>query len=213
MRRYLAFLGIGTLFSTVEEFLTVGILKHDFPAYLFTLIVLFPAFLTFVYFASRLVCRLARRKAAQELVHFWLPGSVGILIEWFVIGLSPWAGPRANIVLVLLFQTGMFCFWATVGYAPRVFASADSAAADTRRSILRFYLPYFALVYVAVFLAPVSLRFAVMIPAIVVGYAVVAALLLVYALRFRRYSTRESVTASEGAPEMNPEPQTTSRET
>ncbi len=42
MKRFLAFLAIGSCFATVEEFLTVVVLRHDVPSYVFTLIILFP---------------------------------------------------------------------------------------------------------------------------------------------------------------------------
>jgi hypothetical protein len=49
---------IGSIFATVEEFLTIAVLESDIPSYLFTLLVLFPSYLSFVYFSSRLIGRL-----------------------------------------------------------------------------------------------------------------------------------------------------------
>ena len=107
MRQFLAFIAIGSFFATVEEFLTVVVLRHDVASYLFTLVVLFPVFLTFVWASSRLLNRLARRQPTRELLHFFLYGLVGLLLEWFLIGLTPWSDPNAHPAAMLLFQLGI----------------------------------------------------------------------------------------------------------
>lgn len=182
MRKYLKFIGVGSFFATVEEFLTVVVLKHDLRSYLFTLLILFPVFLTFVWFSSRA----GRRQAAtahsdatrrrnhtqtmQELIHFFTYGILGLLIEWFVIGLSPWSNPAANPLLMLIFQLGMFSFWATVGFAPRLFTNTDELSRKIRAALLKFYVPYFVVVYVIGFLVPQALKFVTIIGLIVFGY-------------------------------------------
>ena len=120
-RKLLAFVAIGSCFATVEEFLTVVVLRHDVASYVFTVVVLFPAFLLFVAGTSHLTDRLVRRESLREPVHFITYGLVGLMIEWFLIGLTPWSNPDAPVVLMVLFQVGMFSFWATVAYcAPAV---------------------------------------------------------------------------------------------
>lgn len=194
MRSYLAFIAIGSFFATVEEFLTVVILKHDPASYLFTLLILFPGFLTLVYLSRRLTDRLFKKAPLQELAHFLVFGFVGLMIEWFLIGLAPWSNRDSNPLLMLVFQLGMFSFWATVAFLPRLFAASDDLAAATKRSILRFYVPYFAAVYLGAFTVPVAARFLVIITLIVVGYIILA---LKCALYFRRsLSIRRSPTAA-----------------
>jgi hypothetical protein len=46
-KTFAAFVGIGSLFSTVEEFLTMVVLGHAPASYPFTLVVHFPDHLTF----------------------------------------------------------------------------------------------------------------------------------------------------------------------
>ncbi len=171
MRKFLAFLVVGSFFSTVEEFLTVAVLKHDFGSYLFTLLILFPVFLTLVYFSSRLIDRLVRGRRAQELTHFFVYGLVGLMIEWFLIGLSPWSPSAAsNPLIMFIFQLGMFSFWATVGLAPRLFTNADELSRKTGKTILKFYIPYFIVAYLIAFLAPREAKFLAIIGLIVLGY-------------------------------------------
>lgn len=179
MRRYLIFLGAGTFFSTVEEFATIVILKHDVPSYLMTLVILFPAFLTIVFFSGRLIDRVLFDTPWCEVTHFVVYATTGLMIEWFAIGLSPWSNPTANAVVMFLFQLGMFSFWGTVAVAPRLFLRSDDHSVKTRRSILRLYIPYFLIVYLVALTAPVQIRFPATIILIIVGYyAVVIRLLL-----------------------------------
>lgn len=181
-RTFVAFVAIGSVFATVEEFLTVVVLRHDVSSYVFTLIVLFPVYLTFVYISSRSLDRFVVRESVRDLVHLLAYGGLGLLLEWTLMGLSPWSNPAANPLVMLGFQLGMFAFWATVATAPRAFLDQSGPGRDTRRRILRFYVPYFAMVYVVGLSVPERWRFGTIIPLIVVGYVVVAGLLLHWAL-------------------------------
>ena len=55
MKTFVTFVVIGSVFATVEEFPTIVVLRRNGPSYLFTLIVLFPTYLRFVYVSSRVV--------------------------------------------------------------------------------------------------------------------------------------------------------------
>jgi hypothetical protein len=189
VRRLLAFIAVGSFFATVEEFLTVVVLRRDVASYLFTLVVLFPVFLTFVWSSSWLLNRLARRQPTQEVLHFFLYGLLGLLlIEWLLIGLTPWSDPNAHPAVMLLFQLGMFSFWATVAFAPRLFLTPGELSRRARRAILAFYLPYFLAVYVVALSIPERWRFVVVIALIVFGYLTLNGFYLAYFVRsFRRY--------------------------
>jgi uncharacterized membrane protein YhaH (DUF805 family) len=71
----------------------------------------------------------------------------------------------------------MFTFWATVAIALRVFLDRRESGRHARWWIMRFFVPYFALVYCVGLSVAASLRFAIIIPLIVVGYSVVTGLL------------------------------------
>jgi hypothetical protein len=183
VKRFLSFLAVGSLYSTVEEFLTVVVIKHDVPSYIFTLVVLFPVFLTIVFFSGKLLNRLPISKPAQELAHYFAFGFVGLMIEWFLIGLSPWSNAEADPFLMLLFQLGMFSFWATVAFAPRLWTNSSDLSRTVSKSILKFYLPYFLVVYVlglAVPPQPPETRFWTIIPLILLGYLALNALYASY---------------------------------
>jgi hypothetical protein len=187
MKRYARFVAVGSVFATVEEFLTIVILKHDVGSYIFSLVVLFPVFLSFVYGSARLLGRMSRTEAQRELVHFFAYGWAGLMIEWYLIGLSPWSNPDANPLLMLVFQLGMFSFWATVAFVPRLFLSSTGADRQCFRSVARFYGAWFGCVYVIGLAAPEHLRFAVVIPLVIAGLLVLD---LLYARHFLRAFAR-----------------------
>jgi hypothetical protein len=102
------------------------------------------------------------------------------------MGLSPWSNPAANPLLMLAFQVGMFAFWATVATAPRVFLDRRAPGRHARRLIVWFFVPYFALVYCVALSVAASLRFAIIIPLLVVGYSVVTGLLFKWVVDLSR---------------------------
>jgi hypothetical protein len=183
VRRLLAFIAVGSFFATVEEFLTVVVLRRDVASYLFTLMVLFPAFLAFVWAASQLLDRLAGRQTTQEELHFFVYGLVGLLIEWFLIGLTPWSDPNAHPALMLLFPLGMFSFWATVAFAPRLFLTPGPPSRRARKAILTFYVPYFLAVYVVALLIPGRWKFGAVVALVVFGYLALNGFYLAYFVR------------------------------
>ena len=170
MRAYLKFVATGSMFATVEEFLTIVVLRRDIGSYIFTLLILFPIFLTFVWFSSRLIDRFFPTRPKQELAHFFIFGGIGLLMEWFLMGLAPWSNPAANPIAMLIFQLGMFSFWATVAFAPRLFSNPDENSQRCRREVLRFYTPYFVIVYLIAFVVAANLRFVTIILSILFGY-------------------------------------------
>lgn len=178
MKRFVTFLAIGSFFATVEEFLTVYVLRHDVGSYLFTLIILFPVYLSVVYALSRIIDRYIQGERARELANFLIFGSIGLLLEWFLMGLAPWSNPDANPILMLIFQLGMFSFWTTVATAPRVFLDLRRPSATARRRILGFFVPFFWLVFVVLPFIPTERRFQTLIPLIIIAYLVVAGILI-----------------------------------
>src|SRR6185437_9847583 len=80
-------------------------------------------------------------RLAAALACYLLAGATGLAFEWFAVGNSPWGNPAAC-------QPGMFCFWATVLFLPRIFTDARPGLARLRA----MFLGCFAL-YVVILLA------------------------------------------------------------
>jgi hypothetical protein len=79
VKKFGAFVAIGSLFATVEEFLTLVVLKRDIGSYFLTLIVVFPVFLAGVFFSSKRLDRMFRSDPARELAHI-------LVIPYFTLG-------------------------------------------------------------------------------------------------------------------------------
>lgn len=170
MTRFLTFILVGSFFSTVEEFLTVVVLKRDVASFVFTLLILFPTFLIVAYVAGSFLDRRVRMQARRDLIYYFGLGCLGLMVEWFLIGLSPWADPNADPLVMLIFQLGMFSFWASVAFLPRLFVSDGALQRSIRKPILGFYIPYFMIVYVIAFSAPSEVKFVAIIALTVFGY-------------------------------------------
>lgn len=181
MQKYLAFLAIGSFFSTIEEFLTIVAVRHDKPTFVFTTIIVWPVVLSIVYWTSRLLDRRFPTEQSREVAHLVVYGAVGLLTEWFLMAphLAPWRMlGQAPVLLVLLFQLGMCAFWTTVTTAPRLFLNADESHRRTRKRILRFYLPFFLVVYAIVFAIPDRARLWPTVWLIVLGHLIVNAIMI-----------------------------------
>jgi hypothetical protein len=105
-----------------------------------------------------------------------------LILEWTIMGLSPLSNRAANPFLMLGLQPSMFAFWATVATAPRAFLDPSAPGRYARRRILRFNIPYFAMVYVVGLSIQQRWRFGTIIPLIVVGYSVVAGIVFRWAI-------------------------------
>jgi hypothetical protein len=88
---------------------------------------------------------------------------MGLAIEWFVIGNSPWANPEAN-------DLGMFAYWATVLAMPRLMLDPRPHLYPVRRAAVAAFAAYaFGALAVGV-LTPQPLRLFVLVWVVVLGY-------------------------------------------
>lgn len=187
LKHYLAFVAIGSFFSTVEEFLTIVAVDRQMVRFIFTTIIVWPVVLTIVYGISRLFDLCFKSERSREIAHFVAFGGIGLLTEWFLMAphLAPWAmiGKSSlpfilTVLLVLGFQMGMCAFWTTVTTAPRLFLNPDENHRRTRKRVLRFYIPFFVATYIIVFAIPHESRTGPTILLILLGYLVVNAIMI-----------------------------------
>ena len=180
-KNYLAVLAIGSFFSTVEEFLTIVAVRHEGGTLIFTTLIVWPVVLTIVYWTHRLVDRPFHTERTREVAHFLVWGAVGLLTEWFFMAppLAPWKMlGQIPLVAVVVFQLGMCSFWTTVTTAPRLFLNPDESHRRTRKRILRFYVPFFALTYPVVFAIPPQSCLVPTVGLIILGHLIVNAIMI-----------------------------------
>ena len=100
------------------------------------------------FFIGNLISRVAGCKSRAAILNYVLFGSLGLSVEWFLLGNAPvfdW--------LQLIVQPGMFTFWATMLLAPRLLM--DSAAfTPLKRAFLRYFVAFSALYLLVAALVP-----------------------------------------------------------
>jgi len=136
----------GLTVAGLEEFITQGVLKESHFLWIFTLI-------PFVIFLGIAGCL---RAILHTLVKGWraaasyyvVTGGIGLAVEWFIIGLSPWRDRHSPLLLIVLFHAGMFSFWGTVAFAPHMLLDCRPETAALRRRLCCTFAILMAVTYV-----------------------------------------------------------------
>jgi hypothetical protein len=152
MRNVFSYLLVGLVLATVVEVINMGILGGNWMGMITTLLLVYSMFILTGYMFRNL----------RPIIHLSVMGAIGlILIEWILIGTTP-SGTQ-SLISTLIFQAGMFFYWATVGFAPRLLLDVSEIVQPIRRVFSRFYIGWFGMVYVVgVFLLSGNLRFVFM---------------------------------------------------
>lgn len=162
MKHSVRFYLLGLLLAGAEEFVTQGVLKGTYGGWILPTVIAFLPFLLLLRFARALLDRLLP-EPASVLSYYLLAGSAGLLVEWFVIGLSPWRDPLAPIPAVVAFHAGMFSFWGAVALVPRILTDSRELTARLRDRVRRWTVAGFLVIYFLTFTVPGSWRFGVVI--------------------------------------------------
>jgi hypothetical protein len=121
----------GLAIAGLEEFITQGVLKESYFLWIFTLLP-FAVFLAIAGCFWAVLHRLATERRAV-VVYYLAAGTIGLAVEWFLIGLAPWTDRTSPPALVAIFHAGMFSFWGTVALAPRILLDDRLHVAGLRR--------------------------------------------------------------------------------
>lgn len=116
-----------------------------------------------------LLLRLMGRRPLTIGLIMLLAGFTGLMIEWFVIGNSPWGNPDASNV-------GMFAYWACMIVVPIALLDIAPETRRLRHAILIYGLVYTLLAFAAQLIPSPDLRYAYHIWSVILGYV---ALLLI----------------------------------
>lgn len=151
---------IGLTVAFLEEFITQGVLKRNLLGWIIPTIIAFIPFLV----AVRLVDKILQKRLGEHravLAYYVMAGGIGLMIEWFIIGLSPWSSPGSDPLLMLVFQLGMFSFWGSVAFAPRLLLDERNSIVAVRKMYKRFLIAGYAFIYFITVLASGGPQFAV----------------------------------------------------
>jgi hypothetical protein len=141
----------GIAIAGLEEFITQGVLKGSYVLWIFTLI-------PFVVFLGIAGCiRAALHKTARGwravTLYYVITGGIGLAVEWFIIGLSPWSDRSSPLPLIAVFHAGMFSFWGSVALAPHILLDSRPETAVLQRRLRWTFAVLMAATYVLTFTA------------------------------------------------------------
>ena len=136
----------GLAVAGLEEFITQGVLKESYFLWIFTLI----PFLIFLGFAGcvRAVLHKLVRGWRATTLYYVVTGGIGLAVEWFIIGLSPWSDRSSPRLLIALFHAGMFSFWGTVAFVPHILLDTRPEIARLQRRLRCTFAILMAVTYV-----------------------------------------------------------------
>lgn len=176
--RMLKFIVVGLVFAGIGEYWFSVLIRGDVANFVGS-IVFNTIYLTAAYGVSLLGIRASGRVTVTS---FGIAsGIAGLMIEWFLIGNSPWGNPQAS-------QTTMFAYWAGMVMMPLIYTDDRVASTGLRQTIVYVCGGYAAVVTGAGHLTPPGPgRFALLIWAFIAGY-VAAAGFYVWYLRLLKTS-------------------------
>ncbi|HKS37397.1 MAG TPA: hypothetical protein VJW76_09425 [Verrucomicrobiae bacterium] len=165
----LRFYFLGLLVAGLEEFITQGVLKRTLTGWIIPTLIAFIPFLVLVRMIGWWVAR-SLSEAGAVLIYFLAAGAIGLLVEWFLIGLSPWRDPQAPILPLLIVHLGMFSFWASVALVPRWLQDDRPEISKLRGSGRRFLICSLVVIYTLTFVVPKEVQFPVSIGAVLLAF-------------------------------------------
>ena len=170
------FCAIGMTVVLLEEFISQRVLKHTLFGWIIPTLLAFIPFLI----ASASVHKALRKKISRrnrlELLYYMIAGGTGLTIEWFLIGLSPWTGASGtDPILMTAFQLGMFSFWGSVAFVPRIMIDKRTVVVGLVKWLKRFLATGFAIIYFVTFGSARQSQFAAGIISILIFFLVLNA--------------------------------------
>ena len=135
----------GLAIAGLEEFITQGVLKGSYFLWIFTLIP-FVVFLGIAGCIRAVLHRFARGWCGATL-YYVITGGIGLAVEWFIIGLSPWSDRTSPLSLIAVFHAGMFSFWGTVALAPHILLDRRPEMSALQRHLRSTFAVLMAVTY------------------------------------------------------------------
>ena len=176
------FVLIGVLTAAVGELQFSVFIRGDW-ANLFGSMVFNAVYLAGAFVVTRLLFRLLPRRVAF-LLTVALAAVAGLMVEWFLIGNSPWGNPDAS-------QIGMAAYWACLVVVPLIVIDPDLRLRRLKRAIAIYAAVYSAAAVAAWALLPgETWGAAYHLWSVVFGYLGLAVMMMVGYLKPERLTVR-----------------------
>ncbi|MCG2785533.1 MAG: hypothetical protein L6461_10555 [Anaerolineae bacterium] len=154
------FIFLGLLTAAIGEWQFSVFLRNDLDNFIGS-VVFNTLYMSGIYLVTRLLLTTLSNRPKFILFYVVLFGFTGLMVEWLLIGNSPWGNPDAN-------QLGQFAYWACMALVPLMFLMGNH---HLQTFIIRYALVYIALAVFGQFVIPSpDWRFAFHIYAVILGY-------------------------------------------
>lgn len=161
---FIKFILIGYIFAQVIEFQFNVLVTGNIGNWIFTLLA-YPIILAVAYLSIKIFDKF-KNKVASEFIYFLFWSCFGLFImEWLVIGNSPWGNPDAN-------QIGMFSFWAALFFMPKIFINSNIKVSKLKKHIFYYFLFYSIITTVVGLLLPPAFRLFFLVWFEIIGYSI-----------------------------------------
>ena len=172
--------------ASAEEFISQGVLKHTLLGWIIPTLLAFTPFLIASAFIHRMLRRRVKTRNRLELFYYVISGGIGLTVEWFLIGLSPWSGASGtDPVLMMVFQLGIFSFWGGVAFAPIIMMDKRTVVDGLAKWFKRFLSIGFVGIYFVTLVSGRQAQFAVGIVSIITVFLALNAFYLRYIRSWR----------------------------
>jgi len=118
MKKLLIFISLGLAFAAPGEVLNQILARQSVRAFRSTMIS-YGVLLLIGFFVGKGISAIFKRSRAR-LIYYLLFGSLGLMVEWFLLGNAPVLEP-----LQVITQPGMFTYWGTMLLAPWLMMEPD----------------------------------------------------------------------------------------
>ena len=160
---FVLFVLIGVLTAAVGELQYSVFIRGDWANF-YGSMVFNAVYLSGAFVVTRLLFRIFPSRVAF-VATVALAAVVGLMVEWFLIGNSPWSNPDAA-------QLGMAAYWACLVVVPLIVLDGDVRLRPLRRTIVLYSLIYTALILLGQGLIPPGeWRVACHIWTFIIGYS------------------------------------------
>ena len=179
----------GMIVASLEEFISQGVLKRNLIGWIIPTFIAFFPYLVGAWLIHGLLQKRLKTGNRIELGYYGISGAIGLLIEWFLIGLSPWNNSASDPFLAVIFQLSMFSFWGTVAFVPRILQDKRILARTLVRWLKRCLAGGFLLIYFVTLTSSRQTQFIAGILSIMVVFLLLNAFYFKYFLSWRPVSS------------------------
>ena len=139
MGKFIKFILIGLVVSAFPGEISNQLLIHQSLRGFGTTLFSYVWFLALGFAVGRLFDRTFKTRYASRLIYFLVYGCVGLMIEWFLLGVYPFQPSPVQLM--------MFTFWASMMLTPRIFIDELPTAElkRVRNGIVRFIVIWSAI--------------------------------------------------------------------